>query len=531
MPVPVAAKGIIIATSILLAAGVALYETNPQLRAWLDNSRRKIALALHNLGNEIDGEGRRRNGEETEGESEELRERRRWFEEGLEAEMRRQGWNGEIFDQRMQGPNGELRRRNRAANLFDGLVREDGRLREEFKEEGQSSRGFERGASAANPFGDEFEVREEKSQMMFDQDLIGAAQDDVLEHEKEAIIGNSRESTATLGRSRESTATVKEEEKQQPLVDISEGPIQPQPRRPAGFFENMLQNLMPTPPTHQQQQSGDDEEFELQMRQAIEASLHDTHGDSSMLDTTEDADLKAAIAASLEDTTPPSPSIPTPDPSHSTSAEREQPLPSLPSTNPWSDLSASHSTSFHSIPNPDTNASSSSFILPAPSTSSNSSSPAAREEMTENSTHPPLSLPISLPLPLPQTHTGTTEELYSLTPPGALTPTSASFITSPSPSRPESPMSEAFSTFSAVTPGSRAASASERQGEYLFPEGDGMISPLGVRSEANDAVSEVSGWSEVDGGSSVMGEWTDVESEAGSEDGREGVEGRGQARL
>ncbi|KAF7173372.1 hypothetical protein CNMCM5623_005612 [Aspergillus felis] len=44
MPSPVA--------KALVAAGIAVYES-PQFREWLNNSRRKIALALHNLGDEI----------------------------------------------------------------------------------------------------------------------------------------------------------------------------------------------------------------------------------------------------------------------------------------------------------------------------------------------------------------------------------------------------------------------------------------------------------------------------------------------
>ncbi|GFF47355.1 hypothetical protein IFM60648_02139 [Aspergillus lentulus] len=51
MPSPVA-KGIIITVAALVAAGIAVYES-PQFREWMNNSRRKIALALHNLGDEI----------------------------------------------------------------------------------------------------------------------------------------------------------------------------------------------------------------------------------------------------------------------------------------------------------------------------------------------------------------------------------------------------------------------------------------------------------------------------------------------
>ena len=38
--------------SVLIAAGIAVYE-NPQVRQWVDTSRRKIAIALHSLGDEI----------------------------------------------------------------------------------------------------------------------------------------------------------------------------------------------------------------------------------------------------------------------------------------------------------------------------------------------------------------------------------------------------------------------------------------------------------------------------------------------
>ncbi|KAI9846579.1 MAG: hypothetical protein M1837_003820 [Sclerophora amabilis] len=51
MPAPLA-KGLIIAASVLVAAGIAVYE-NPQVREWVDKSRRRIALALYNLGDDI----------------------------------------------------------------------------------------------------------------------------------------------------------------------------------------------------------------------------------------------------------------------------------------------------------------------------------------------------------------------------------------------------------------------------------------------------------------------------------------------
>lgn len=46
------ATGLIIAASVIVAAGIAIYES-PQVRQWVDQSRRKIAVALHSLGDDI----------------------------------------------------------------------------------------------------------------------------------------------------------------------------------------------------------------------------------------------------------------------------------------------------------------------------------------------------------------------------------------------------------------------------------------------------------------------------------------------
>jgi len=71
MPAPLA-KGIIIAASVLVAAGIAIYE-NPQVRQWVDQSRRKIAVALHSLGDDVQP---RRSGELCD-DAEDARQRRR----------------------------------------------------------------------------------------------------------------------------------------------------------------------------------------------------------------------------------------------------------------------------------------------------------------------------------------------------------------------------------------------------------------------------------------------------------------------
>jgi hypothetical protein len=51
-PAHAALPGIIIAASVIVAAGIAIYESD-QIRVWLDENRRRIAVALHTLGDGI----------------------------------------------------------------------------------------------------------------------------------------------------------------------------------------------------------------------------------------------------------------------------------------------------------------------------------------------------------------------------------------------------------------------------------------------------------------------------------------------
>ncbi|GFF47866.1 hypothetical protein IFM61606_04528 [Aspergillus udagawae] len=117
MPSPVA-KGIIITVSALVAAGIAVYES-PQFREWLNNSRRKIALALHNLGDEI----------QPRASTSSLREDISMMEEvGPAAEERRRIAREEI--QKRAAALGERQRRRQGGlfGSFDALVDENGNL-------------------------------------------------------------------------------------------------------------------------------------------------------------------------------------------------------------------------------------------------------------------------------------------------------------------------------------------------------------------------------------------------------------------
>lgn len=119
MPAPLA-KGIIIGVSVLVAAGIAVYES-PQFRRWINQSRRKVAVALYNLGDEI---------HPREAHSEDIS----MIEEtGTAAEERRRQVREEI-ELRRELNQARRRRSTRSSGTavnFDALVDKDGRLKSE----------------------------------------------------------------------------------------------------------------------------------------------------------------------------------------------------------------------------------------------------------------------------------------------------------------------------------------------------------------------------------------------------------------
>lgn len=104
--------------SVLVAAGIAVYES-PQFRRWVDQSRRKLAVALYNLGDEIHPrEALSQDISMTEEAGQDAIERRRKARE--EIEQRR-----ELMHSRRST------RSSSAATSFDALVDQEGRLRSE----------------------------------------------------------------------------------------------------------------------------------------------------------------------------------------------------------------------------------------------------------------------------------------------------------------------------------------------------------------------------------------------------------------
>jgi hypothetical protein len=108
----------VITVTVLLAAGIAVYES-PQVRQWIEASRRKIAIALHNLGDEINPPRQPREDiSMMEDVSDEAEERRRKAREEI---LRRRGV---LESQRRRSNTG-------SSGSFDALVDKDGRLKEQ----------------------------------------------------------------------------------------------------------------------------------------------------------------------------------------------------------------------------------------------------------------------------------------------------------------------------------------------------------------------------------------------------------------
>lgn len=116
--------GIIITVSVLVAAGIAVYES-PQFQQWVTTSRRKIAVALHNLGDEIQPQdiAARQDISMTEETGEIAEERRRI----ARAEIMRRGT---LLESRRK-----TSQPSQPHNSFDTLVDEEGNLRKQKDDE------------------------------------------------------------------------------------------------------------------------------------------------------------------------------------------------------------------------------------------------------------------------------------------------------------------------------------------------------------------------------------------------------------
>ncbi|KAF2101334.1 hypothetical protein NA57DRAFT_64179 [Rhizodiscina lignyota] len=239
MPAPIA-KGLIIFTSVVIAAGFALYQ-DPVVRAWVDRSRRKIAIALHSLGDEIDspspnnpesrqwshgaqrdeGAARRRRRDEIvrRNRNELIRKAR---EDGIAVDLDELAAIGRESEDDAAARARRWRdgdNRSDRSKTFDQLVGSDGTLRADttaaepssandtgLRHRGAGARGLSDGSAFANPFADE--------EVLFDRDIMENA-------DKPKEQPESRESTQTL----EDSTHAWQQQEEERLVDVEPQPV------------------------------------------------------------------------------------------------------------------------------------------------------------------------------------------------------------------------------------------------------------------------------------------------------------------
>ena len=135
--------GIIITVSVLLAAGIAAYE-NPQVRQWIDQSRQKLAMALHALGDDVYPRSRspRQDDPSMREDASELAEARR---RQARAEILERGRIMEERRRRKKTADGD----STPSRSFDALVDKDGMLKTHDDDDEVLDLGVTSGAEAA----------------------------------------------------------------------------------------------------------------------------------------------------------------------------------------------------------------------------------------------------------------------------------------------------------------------------------------------------------------------------------------------
>jgi hypothetical protein len=197
---------------VLVAAGIAFYE-NEHIREFILNYRRKLAIALHSLGDEINPSSQSRNttDDDPEAAAEARRRRREEIVRLNRLEMIRQAREEGIavdLDELVKLGEAEAGAEESKATAqpstadrsrsFDALVGADGTLRQPemsqasgvdngpstMRHRGVGARGFGPEAASANPFDDE-------AQVLFDREMIGSSV-------HSDVPRSSRETTRTL---------------------------------------------------------------------------------------------------------------------------------------------------------------------------------------------------------------------------------------------------------------------------------------------------------------------------------------------
>ncbi|KAI4693685.1 uncharacterized protein J4E84_002259 [Alternaria hordeiaustralica] len=225
-------SGLIIAASVIVAAGIAIYES-PQVRQWADQTRRKIAIALHNLGDDIQPRRPSESSDDFEARKQRREELIRRNRNELIRRAREEGIAVDLDElARIGAETAEVAaRRSRAdrTRSFDDMVGSDGMLRDNATATGtgnsngnlkkRGAAGFAAGSAAAatmaNPFSDD--------QVLFDHDEDEAPSPKPFTYEEPA----ARESSATIVADVPSTPTTGT------LVDLTPDPEHSLPETPS----------------------------------------------------------------------------------------------------------------------------------------------------------------------------------------------------------------------------------------------------------------------------------------------------------
>jgi hypothetical protein len=461
--------GIIIAASVLVAAGLAIYE-NEQVRIWLDERRRIIASALYSMGDGISpapsdadqadaAEANRRRRHEI------IRRNRMDLirqaqQEGIAVDLDELAALGS--DLKQDGSQSGSANKSRG---FDSMVGEDGKLREADKGSemtqvssatasglhttsdeglrlrgGAGSRGLDRGAAFANPFDDE-------AQLLFDQDLLAPGED---ENHREITIQSETETLRS---------------------------VTPRPVTPQQLIDIPIYSAISSEDSEQSRYKSD-EELEAEVEEAIRLSLQDM----PVLEWEQPMEMAKETSVSSPETL-------------------DDSLYALPSPKPASSMD----NSLYASPSPRAPVSANNpyIVMSSPvgfSRLLNSTSPDVTQSMAE-----------SFHSAVGEAAVEVTQEDGEHTPSGVLTP--------------NSPNEHTRSTAFWFQPGegfqseASAVAGSDAEDVGVLSELSSVADPMDTRSEAdtNDSFSVV--------GASTPGSWTDVDSESDSE----AVNGQGHA--
>lgn len=257
-------SGIIIAASVLVAAGLAIYE-NEQVRIWLDERRRNIALALYSIGDGISPAPSARESQVDPADAAEANRKRRHDivrrnRRELIRRAQQEGIAVDLDELAALGSEDKAKptvSRSNMSRSFGELVGHDGKLREAsttsemteissatasgfrttlddgLRHRGAGARGLDSGAAFANPFDDE-------AQFLLDEHLIAPSEDE-------------------YPRSAE-TETLRS--------------VTPRPMTPQQLIDIPIWEAAPTETSHQSQYKSD-EELEAEVEEAIRRSLQD----------------------------------------------------------------------------------------------------------------------------------------------------------------------------------------------------------------------------------------------------------------